>query len=779
MTPAAAQPPATTPGVPSEQAAVDSAAAERIVVGAISVQGNTYTDSARIVRSFEVPSGMRYSPDAVRRGIRKLFALSLFEDVFVEQLERGDRVDLVIHVVERPRIGRIEFRGNKRLETSELEKKLFLRTGEPYLHTTVQTQIDSLMKFYREEGYARATIEAATDSIPGTPRDMLLRFEISEGEKVHIRHIVFQGVDGIFPDKDLRKGLNTKPKGFFGGGEVDDEKLAEDERKVEAYFQSHGYRDARVTGHELKTGKTSRDLDLVMTVEPGRKYVFGEVSWVGNQVIPTANLAKFWVPRPAETYDRSKIQRIQGQAFGEYAELGYLYINVEPRERVRSDTVDVVFTVSEGSPSDIRLVQITGNRATREKVIRRELNVHEGDRFRRSALVRSQGDVMRLGFFEDVQIDFAPADTSDVDIILKVKEKQVGTASAGAGYTAEGGLTGFLELGHNNVLGNGQSLSLHLERGARRSDYFLSFTEPWFRDTPTLLGFSVFNTERERDLYNETRIGGSARIGRPLPWPDYTRGTVSYRIEDVTIQVDTTGGATPEERVVLQGVHSGSAARTSSVELNALRNSTDNPFYPTHGSRGTVEAELAGGLFGGSVNFAKTRVEARGYYPSLIRGFTTMVRGRFGVLGQYPDQHQPVPEYERFRLGGGTTPDPLRGYGDYQVVPEKFVQRVALDSAGTIFSIVRYPGGRYMTLFTFEQQFPIAHPLHGVLFFDAGNTWDRWKEIRPLDLKMGAGAGLRIEIPLLGNMGFDYGFGFNRDDGPRWAGHFLIGQTFF
>jgi len=772
VTPAAAQPPASDP------AAVDSIAAERVVVGTISVRGNTYTDSARVVRSFEVPTGIRYSADAVRRGIRKLFALGLFEDVYVEHQPQGDHVDLVIHVVERRRISRIEFTGNKKLETSELEKKLFLRAGEPYLPTTAQVQVDSLLKFYREEGYARATIEVAADSLAGSSREVLLRFVISEGEKVRIRRIAFKG-NSVFPESELRKELSTKKKGFFGGGEVDDDKLREDEGKLEAHFHNHGYRDARVTGRELTIGKTSRDLELTFTIEPGARYVFGDVSWVGNTVIPTENLTKFWVQRPGEVYDRSKVQRVQGQAFGEYAELGYLYLGVEPRERVRGDTVDVVFAVTEGSPSRIRLVQITGNRGTREKVIRRELDVHEGDRFRRSQLVRSQGDVMRLGFFEDVQIDFAPAESTDVDIILKIKEKQVGTASAGAGYTAEGGITGFLELGHNNVLGNGQSLSLHLERGARRSDYFLSFTEPWFRDTPTLLGFSVFNTERQRDIYDEGRIGGSARIGRPLPWPDYSRGSLSYRIEDVTIDVDTTGGATPEERVVLQGVSSGQAARTSAVELTFLRNSTDNPFYATRGSRGTVELELAGGAFGGSVNFVKARVEARGYFPSIIPRFTTMLRGRLGVLGQYADQNQPVPEYERFRLGGGTTPDPLRGYMDYQVVPEKFVQKVALDQAGTVFSTVRYPGGRYMGLFTAEQQFTIAHPLHGVMFFDAGNTWDQRDEIRPFDLKLGAGVGLRIEIPLLGNMGFDYGFGFNRDDGPRWAGHFLIGQTFF
>ena len=183
-------------------------------------------------------------------------------------------------------------------------------------------------------------------------------------------------------------------------------------------------------------------------------------------------------------------------------------------------------------------------------MIRREIDLHEGDRFKKSALMRTQSDINRLALFEDVQVDFAPAESTDVDINLKVKEKQVGTASAGAGYTAQTGVTGFLELAHNNVLGNGQSLALHLERGANVEDYTLSFTEPWFRGTPTLLGFSAFNTRTERDLFEEKHVGASVRIGRPLPWPDYSRGSLSYRLENVTIDGVPT---TVEESAALEG----------------------------------------------------------------------------------------------------------------------------------------------------------------------------------------------------------------------------------
>jgi outer membrane protein insertion porin family len=775
---------ADTVGVPAVRDTAAAPAPALQVVGRVSVVGNVATDSARIVRSFEVPSGMRFSPDAVKRGVAKLFKLGIFDDVWVERMDRDAAVDLVIHVAERPRITKIEFTGNRKKDTDELEKKLVLRTGEPHSPMAVQAQIDSLLKLYREDGYSQATIAAETDTTGG---GLTVRLVVHEGEKVKITRIVFAGASA-FPEKKLRKAIKTKKKKLIGGGGVDETRLEEDHERLAAYYHDHGYKDARVLGHELQPGDTPKHLTLVFTVEEGTLYRMGAVTWTGNTEVPAATVEKYWVPKPGELYSHARIEKAQGQAYADYAEEGYLYLGIEPVETVRDSLVDVTYQVTEGQPSHVRMIHITGNKATREKVIRRELDLHEGDRFKRSALVRSQGDLMRLGFFEEVVPDFAAAESTDVDIIFKLKEKTVGTASAGAGYTGQGGLTGFVEIGHTNVLGNGQSLQLHLERGAKRSDYSVSFTEPWFRDTPTLLGFSVFTFRRELDLYREARRGGSVRIGRPLPWPDYSRGSVSYSLEDVTIDQlsDTLSTA---DSLTLNGIPLGRAVRTSSVTTSFLRNSADHPLYPTHGNKLSLTSEFAGGAFGGSVNFHKHRLEERLYLPSLLKRMTTMIRARVGWLGMYAGQHTPVPTYERFRLGGGTTPDPLRGYDDYMVVPEQFIQDVRsisrIDTSTTPDDTtyrtqrVRYPGGRYMLLTSFEQQFPIVHPLHGVIFFDAGNTWDNWKDIRPFDLRMGAGVGFRMEIPLLGVIGFDYGYGFNRDDRPRAVGHFIIGQTSF
>jgi outer membrane protein insertion porin family len=750
-------------------------------IGSIRVEGNAFTDSTRVLRTFEVRPGQAFAPDQIRRGVRKLTALGLFSDVRIDRYERpGENIyDLVIVVRERPRIAAISFSGMKHREAADLEKKLFLKAGETYSPRTASNQVDSLVHYYREEGFPRVKVTSGVDTLAGR-NEVNLRFDVDEGERVRITGIRFEGRTA-FPEKRLKKAMKTRQKWFLGGGGIKDETFAEDREKLEGWYRDRGYRDMKVLDFALEPGATARDLTLKVSLEEGRRYQQGDVRWSGQRVVTTEALERSWPRKGGPLYSRARIQQAVSAAYGEYQEQGYLYVNIEPREEVvRDSVVDVTFGVTEGAPSHIRRISITGNKGTRENVIRREITIREGDRFRRSALIRSQGDVMRLGIFNQVIPDFTPAESTDVDLVFKIEEKQVGTASAGAGYTNESGLTGFLQLAHNNVLGNGQSLSLQLERGGRREDYQLSFTEPWFRGTPTLLGFSAYSTFRILDEFDQKRRGASGRIGRPLPWPDYSRGSVSYTFEGLRFTNVRSG-------IQLGGIRVGEEELTSTLETNFLRNSTDNPFYPTKGTRFTSNDEFTGGPFGGELHYHRHRWEGRAYLPSFTKRFTSMLRMRLATLNGYPWKNAVVPDYARFRLGGGNTLDPLRGYDDFQVVPPKFsrfdttyfdVNRSdGVDT--TSVARVRYPGGRYLALLTFEQQFPIAHPLHGVLFVDAGNVWDMRREIRPFDLKVGAGIGFRMEIPLLGNVGFDYGYGFHRDDKPRWTGHFMLGNVNF
>jgi len=429
--------------------------------------------------------------------------------------------------------------------------------------------------------------------------------------------------------------------------------------------------------------------------------------------------------------------------------------------------VDVIYEVQEGSRSRVADIQIHGNTRTKENVIRREATVRPGDVFRRSSLVRTQRDIFALGYFQDVAVDYEPTgDSADIRLKLRVQEKQTGTASAGAGYSSQSGLTGFIELGHNNLFGTGQSINLHLERGGKRNNIQISYTDPWFRDTPLTLGFDVFNMRRAYDFYDRKDVGGGIRAGRPLGWPDYTRVLVSYELRDVTL--DDIKPPSPGEPSNLGTLRATDwPRRVSSIALTFSRVSTDNPFNPTRGSRLTWGSTFAGGPLGGVERYYKETIENR-TYSRMTGPFVLMLREKAGFLGG-----PVVPDYERFRLGG-TTSDFLRGYPDYYVVPRANITRDPV--TGDVLD--RYPGGKLMLILASEIQFPIADPLRGLLFFEGGNTWNSTRDFDLGDLRKSAGAGLRIEIPALGRVGFDFGYGFDREEGGEWQTHFQLGNTF-
>jgi len=680
----------------------------------------------------------------------------------------------------------MEFVGNKKIKGEELGKKTALVTGSRLSPVALFAAIDSLKRVYREKGHVRTQVDAETR--PAGPEKVDLVFTIDEGPSARVHHFAFEGAHAFTQDQ-LSHEMASKRAGFLKSGKVDPDKLDKDITKLTDFYRARGYRDVQVNRDSLRFSDDGKSITLVYQIDEGPRYHMGHVAWSGDKALTPAQKAEIPLPLPGDWYNGPALKKAVEDTYAAYAENGYLYVAVDPQEAVNdSGNVDVTFQVTEGAPSRIRWVYITGNTRTKEKVVRREISIHEGDLFRRSALIRSQQDAFRLGFFNDVQVDFKAADSTDVDLYLKVVEKETGTASAGAGYSSEGGLTGFIQLGHNNLFGNGSAISIALERGAKRSTYDVSYTDPWFRDSRTTLGFSLFNRQQQTQVtgsgttlqYDDKRFGGSVRVGRPLRSIDrYLHGFITYRLEDVNIEVDSALTAAQKE---LESLIQQGRQTTSSVEFSFSRDNTNNPFYPTKGTRLNESNEFAGRVLGGSVDFYKFEIDARNWFPSLLKPVASMIRARTGIVGNYGKD---VPQYERYRLGG-TTFYGLRGYDDYEIVPTENIHTVLDSVYNPIDSTyrktateVRYPGGRIFALVTFEQQFPIVHPVHGLLFAEAGNTWNDPKQIQIFDLKKSAGIGFRIEVPLLGNMGLDFGYGFDRSPRPGWRTHFLLGNMFF
>jgi outer membrane protein insertion porin family len=276
--------------------------------------------------------------------------------------------------------------------------------------------------------------------------------------------------------------------------------------------------------------------------------------------------------------------------------------------------------------------------------------------------------------------------------------------------------------------------------------------------TPTEVTVSLFNrvqNQVRQQFFSDRRRGGSLRVGRPFPWFDYTRVFASYRFEQVELT-----NFSESYQGSLRDVDW--PQRTSTFGLTALRNSTDNPFHPTRGTRTVVRGRWTGGvLLGGDVSLQEYETEFS-WYQKLLWKFVLEVRDEIGVLDGYGDTDD-VPDYELYRLGGNRI-NALRGYDFFEVVPSGNAQFV---------------GGRFKHTLSYEVSFPIAEPsVYGLFFYDAGNTWNSFREADLFDLHKGAGLGIRIELPMLGTIGMDYGYGFDRIGGGSWEPHITFGGAF-
>ncbi|MCK4414063.1 MAG: outer membrane protein assembly factor BamA [Candidatus Eisenbacteria sp.] len=750
-------------------------ARERAEIGTVRYVGLSRVDTALVAEAVSLAAGGLLYPYRVSESVRALYALGLFDQVAVAVTPLGEhRVDLEFRFHERRPVGRVAFTGHDFMSVEDLREHAGLEVGQMLSRPALQRAGRTIEAAYRDEGFAQAQVQTlvGTDS---TGQRALIHVEIAEGERVKVRHVSFAGNE-VLSDDELSGHVELKSPlpgllRIFRGGRYTAGLLDEDVARLQEYYRNHGFRDAKVSAAEPIFLPDGRGVDLTFRIEEGPQYRFAQPSWEGAEVFDERMLRAATLFVAGEEYDQSKIDGTLAAVANLYTERGYLTgLQIDPVSQVVDDSVAVTFVVSEGEPSRVGDVRIVGNTTTKERVIRRELILFPGSLLRRSLLLRSQRDVFATGYFEDVQMEFEPGEESDeVDLTFRVKEKSSVMATAGAGYSSQGGLTGFIEFGHNNLFGNGQSVTLKLEHGSQREFYDLSFTEPWVFGRPISVGVDLYRAEYYREIYTgsgenqnywQKRAGGGVRFG--IPWmfrfPDYTRLSLGYSLTDTRYEdIDELEEDTQE--LLREG-----SGRLSRAFVTLYRNSTDNPFHPSLGTRTTLRTEFNGGLLGGDLDYVRMTFDHRQYF----RPFWTpvvMLRWRAGLLETYHRGGRIEPA-ERFRLGGVTGLDYLRGYDDYYAVPD---ENIYTNSAG---AEIRFPGGKVMFGVTGELQFPIVDPLRGVIFFDAGETWNSVLDAALNDLRFGTGVGITLEVPMLGPLGLYYAYG---NETRKWRTHFAFG----
>jgi outer membrane protein insertion porin family len=729
-----------------------------VVVTGLKVEGNVNVDQTSIINASQLTVGDSLDADGLSSALRKVYALGYFKDVKLRTDSTGMGSDLVFVVAEKPLVERVEFLGNEKISTQDLEDTLTVRPGSMLDKKIISQNAALIRSLYLEKGYSDATVR---DTLIESGSKYSLRYVIDEGRKVRVKKIVFTGNPSL-KSRDIISAMTTKQRGltllwravpWYRKGAYSQDTLTDDLARVERYCQNYGFIEAKAVLDSVSYNQNRDRVTAYINLTEGTKYRMGQLTFEGNEKITTPKLKQALALKPGQVFSADQADKTLENLYTIYTEEGFIYCRVIPEPSLHDSVADMKYSILENNPAHIRQVIIAGNTKTRDKVIRRQLKVLPGDLFRRSLVIRSQREVFSLGYFEDVQIGSQPADTSgDIDLIFTVKEKQVGQFQVGTTYGATDGLAGFVQIGMPNLFGRGQAINFKTEFSSKKFNLDLGFTEPWLFDTPTSAGIDLYRTTYSYSTYDEERIGGGLRLGRPIPWLDYTRGYWQYNLERLDIyNLSSTASA---------GLTSQTWPRiSSSTGISLVRDSRDRPFNATSGSRTMLSAKFCGGILQGQVDYQKYIAEYRYYHP-LFWKLAVMSRVRAGMVDGYSNPNT-VPISERFFVGGAGE-DGVRGYPDR--------------------SISTSYGGRAMAVSNLELRYGINSSIYTMLFLDAGNSWLSVKDARAKAYK-GLGAGVRMEIPMIGILGFDWAYGFDRKQLPyqlndHWEFHFQIGTTF-
>ncbi len=725
----------------------------------VDVRGNHLVSSPKIVRVVGVKPGDPYDPERIRPGLKRLYETHQFRDVkaYREDGTRSDSVVVVIEVEEYPRADAVEFRGNDHVGDDDLKKAIKAGKGTFVRPSVTEKDRDAIADIYREKGYYGVSIRdtLVTDRKEGTKT---LEYVITEGTKVKVKHLDFIGSREM-DSEDIRGVMKTKPAGFLRGGEFSPKQLDEDRERIIQLYKSRGYLDATVSDPELDFGADGKSVDVYFTISEGIQYFVGDVTWSGNDMFPDTTIAQRISLKKGEPLNDIELSQIQFNIANLYGDKGYIYATVTPVKKVRGNVMDLNFEIEPGNLAHVHEINITGNTKTWEGVIRRELILMPGDVFSSARLRRSLREVFNLGFFAgppQPQVTQAN-DEGDIDLTLHVEEKSAGQFRVGAGFSQLNRVSGFIGVTEPNFLGRAYRVGFNWEFSASRQDINVNFTQPWAFGTPTELSFQVYSANQDKvsaQYYSDRRTGFSVRVGRPFPWLDYTSVSVRYSLEQVDLTNFSIGYTGPL-------IDTTWPQTTSATGLTFYRNSTDNPFHPTVGTRTTVNARWTGGLLGGDVNIQNYDLDVT-WFQSLVWKFVLSLRENLGVVNGLSNPTQ-VPDYERFRLGGNRRFG-VRGYDFYEIVPR---------------GNNSYTGGRTYSITVAQVEFPIVPPtVYGRFFLDMGGTWNSFRGAEPDDLRKGAGFGVVIELPMIGLFGFDYAYGFDRVGGGRWQSHITFGTGF-
>lgn len=746
-------------------ARTSSAEGEKIV--GVQIKGNRRVESAAIQNALKLKTGDLLYADKVDADIRAIYQLGQFQDVKAETEAVNGGVNLVYVVVEKPVVREIRIEGNKELSTDKVRDALGLKTNTIFSQKALAESVKKVKKLYNDEGYYLADVTTKSEKRSDT--DIKVTFSITEGKKVLIKSIRFEG-NKAFTASKLKGVMETKEKWFMswltGAGTYKDEVIKNDVALISDLYYNNGYVNVKVGEPEVKLLSDKSGLEVTIAITEGEQYKTGAIAFKGDLLESQDVLFRKIKLKSGEIFNRSNLRNDVSSLTDLYADKGYAFANVTPLSKIDNEkkTVDITFDFEKGDKVFIDLININGNSKTRDKVIRREVRVDEGGTYSSTGLKKTKQNLMNLGFFEDVNVSTTKGRADNkLDVNIDVKEKPTGTFSIGAGYSSLDGLIGQGSVSQSNFLGLGLKANLAASLGGKSSTYNLGLTDPYFLDTRWTLGGDIYRTERDYLDFTRRSTGGDIKAGYPLS--DTMSTLWMYKYEDKQIyDISQALRLVPE-----------TSSTTSSIYLSLTRNTTDYRLDPTTGMINSLSIEFAG--LGGTNRFLRYYGDTTLFFPCKWETVLSL-RGSFGYIqGLGKD----VPIDERFYAGGIST---LRGYEGRSVSPYILtdVQSTSQNSGAVTSSLERaFVGGDKEAIFNAEYTIPLLKDagLKGVLFFDAGNVYGENQSMFS-SILMSYGAGIRWISPL-GPLRLEYGIPLNPRDGiDKKSGRFefSIGSFF-
>ena len=731
-------------------------------VTAIEITGNKAISSNVIVSKMKTRIGSAYQENIISDDLKRLYLLGFFSDIKIDTQDYKDGLKILITVVERPIIEKIDFSGINliRMKDEKLKQQLKSRETQYLDYPSLAEDVRILKKMYEKMGYSQADISYKVQENTQTNKANIV-FTVVEGRKVRIKDIRIEG-NKSFSAGRILKLLKTKRAWFFNAGVLKDDVLKEDAERIKSFYQREGFTDVAVDYEVKPDAKKSYLLFITIKVIEGKKYLVGSVIVQGNKDVTEKEILKTLADCiPGKVFSQELMKKDLTGIQGLYFDRGYISAQVQESSLVNSESgrVDVTYDIIENQVVYVDKIKIRGNIKTKDVVIRREMRIRPGEKFDGEKLRRSKERLTNLGYFEDIGYDTEETGQPDKkNLVVDVKETKTGAFSFGGGYSTVDQFVGFVEIEQKNFdwrnwpyfTGAGQNLKVRASIGNLSNGFDLSFTEPWMFDYPVSFGFDLYRRTHTRDTdsgygYDEAVTGGDLRLGKELT--EYLRADLMYRLDQIKISNPTDDAGVDLLEEVGTNV-------VSVISPSLTYDSRDNVFDTRKGNLFTAAFDFAG--LGGDKSYLKFFGRASHYFP-MPRGAVLEVRGRLGLAEPYGNTTK-IPIYERFFAGGAYT---IRGYEERGVGPVDPVSKDPL-------------GGASMVVGNIEYTYPLFSFLKVAAFYDVGNVWETAADIfsnknannvpNSGGFKAGFGLGLRINTPI-GPIMLDYGIPMNKTAG--------------